>query len=96
MPSDFELDLHAPLRGAAIFIRRTTDSGSVTVLGRQFAVDPHWIRRLLRCEVDFTNSRIQFYALRRRDPHDQPLLHETTYFRHDRPFKGKPQLFSER
>lgn len=96
LPSDFELDLHAPLRGAAIFIRRTTDSGSVTVLGRQFAVDPHWIRRLLRCEVDFTNSRIQFYALRRRDPHDQPLLHETTYFRHDRPFKGKPQLFSER
>jgi transposase-like protein len=96
VPKTFALDLHAPLRGSVVFIRRTTDSGSVNVLGRQFAVDPHWIRRLVRCEVDFTNHRVRFYALRRREPHDHPLLAETSYIRHDRPFQGKPQVFNER
>lgn len=62
----------------------------VNVMGRQYPVDPHWIRRLLRCEVDFTGQRIRFYALRRREPHHHPLLNETSYVRHDRPFKGKP------
>lgn len=90
VPKGFKLDLNAPLRGTVIYIRRSTDSGSVSVLGRQFPVDTQWIRRLLRCEVDFTNKRIRFYALRRREPHDQPLLHETSYLRVDRPFTGKP------
>lgn len=89
-PTDFEFDLNAPLRGTVIFIRRTADSGCVNVLGRQYPVNPHWIRRLLRCEVDFTRQRIRFYALRRREPHHHPLLNETSYVRHDRPFKGKP------
>lgn len=84
LPSDFKLDLHAPLRGTVIYIRRGNDSGAVNLLGRQFPVDPHWTRRLLRCEVDFTLQCIRFYALRRREPEHQPLLKQVPYLRHDR------------
>ena len=54
LPKKFKLDLQAPLQGKAIYIRRTTDAGNVTLLGRTFAVDSKWIRRLVRCEVDFS------------------------------------------
>ena len=93
---EFRLDLHAPLRGRVIFLRRTNDNGRVHVLGRNFPVDSHWIRRLVRCEVDFTLQQICFYALRRRDPEDQPLLRQVRYVRADRPFQGPSQVFDER
>ena len=90
----FKLDLQAPLKGKAIYIRRTTDAGHVTLLGRTFAVDSKWIRRLVRCEVDFSSHCISFFALRRRDPNNHPLLKTTEYRRAHRPFQGDPQVFS--
>lgn len=89
-PRSFRLDLNAPLRGTVIFLRRSNEGGTVHLLGRAFPVDKHWVHRLVRCEVDFTHRRIRFYALRRRDPRDQPLLRELPYLRLDKPFRGTP------
>jgi hypothetical protein len=80
VPKDFAWSATAALRGSMIFIRRTDDHGAVNLLARSYAVDQNWSHRLVRCEVDFTHQRIRFYALRRRDPDVQPLLHEVTYF----------------
>ena len=44
------------------------------VLGRSFEVDPHWLHRLVRVEVDLDEDTIRIYRLRRREPKDQPLL----------------------
>jgi hypothetical protein len=87
-PKDFEFDLHAPLFGRVVFLRRSSEAGSLGVLGHTFSVDKHWIRRLVRCEVDFTHGRMRFYALRRPEPAQQPLLREVEYVRPDRPFLG--------
>jgi hypothetical protein len=90
LPRGFCLDLRAPLNGTIIFLRRTDPSGAVHMLGTTFAVDRHWIHRLVRSEVDFTHQRIRFYALRRRDPADQRLLRESPYDLPDKPFQGTP------
>jgi transposase-like protein len=95
-PEAFKLDLQAPLKGNAIYIRRTTETGQVTLLGRAFAVDSKWIRRLVRCEVDFSGHCINFYALRRSDPANHPLLKTTEYRRANSKFQGDPQVFDER
>lgn len=79
VPKDFTWDPTVPLRGSMIFIRRSDEHGAVNLLARGYPVDPNWPHRLVRCEVDFTHRRIRFYALRRRDPSDQPLLHEVIY-----------------
>ena len=55
------------------------DRGVVNLLGRAYPIDENWLHRLVRCEVDFTHRRLRFYALRRRDPDGQPLLHEVSY-----------------
>lgn len=89
-PKGFKLNLGAPLKGTLIFVRRGDDKGSVHLLGRTFHVDQHWSHRLVRCEVDFTQQRIRFYALRRRDPAHQPMLRELEYPRPNKPFKGQP------
>ena len=89
-PVGFRLDLHAPLAGTLVFIRRTDDRGQVHLLGRTFPICPQWTHRLVRCEVSFDHQRIRFHALRRRDPAAQPLLRETAYERPDRPFQGHP------
>ena len=89
MPKDFGLNLHAPLRGQIIFIRRTDDSGRVHLLGRRFAISPEWPNRLVRCEVDFDQHCIRCFALRRRAPTEQPLLATLEYHRPDKPFKGE-------
>ncbi len=89
-PRGFRLELNAPLRGTMIYLRRSDDAGTVHLLGTAFFVNKHWIHRLVRCEVDFTRQRIRFYALRRRDPDDQPLLRELPYRRPDKPFRGTP------
>jgi hypothetical protein len=57
-----------------IYLRRTTEHGTVQLLGPIFTVDPLWPHRLVRCEVDLDAGGIAFYALRRRDPRAQPLL----------------------
>lgn len=89
MPEHFELDLHAPLRGQMIFIRRTAESGSVHLMGRHFAVSPEWPNRLVRCEVDFDHHCIRCFALRRRAPGEQALLATLAYHRPNKPFKGE-------
>jgi hypothetical protein len=79
MPPDALLDLQAHPRGTVIFIRRTDDRGVLSVLGRPFLIDPSWTQRLVRAEVNLDTSVIRFYALRRRDPSNQPLLVEHPY-----------------
>lgn len=78
-PASWEFDLQAALHGLLIFLRRTTERGAVSLLGRTFEVDPHWSHRLVRCEVDLDRERLRFYALRRRQPESQPMLGETAY-----------------
>ena len=89
MPKRFRLNLHAPLRGLMIFIRRTDETGHVHLLGQRFAVSPNWPHRLVRCEVDFDRHCIRCFALRRRVPTEQPLLTTISYLRPDKPFKGE-------
>lgn len=88
MPSDFALNLNARLKGTMIYVRRTNERGQAHLLGRSFEVCARWPHRLVRCEVDFTHKEIRFYALRRRDPADQPLLHQVVYRRPHKPFQG--------
>ena len=89
-PKGFKLELSAPLKGTMIFLRRSGENGNVDLLGRSFTVDRNWPHRLVRCEVDFTHQRIRFYALRRRDPDNHPLLREIHYPRPNKPFQGTP------
>jgi putative transposase len=75
-PKDWRLNLQARLRGRIIYLRRTRAAGTVEVLGRSFEVDPHWLNRLVRVEVDLDGDKVRIYRLRRREPKDQPLLRE--------------------
>lgn len=88
-PKRFQFDPNAALKGAMIFIRRSDEHGAVQLLGRTYPVDTNWPHRLVRCEVGFTDRRIRFYALRRREPDDQPLLHEIKYLHNNKPRKAK-------
>ncbi len=87
-PSAWALDLQAQPRGHMIFLRRTNDSGVVSLLGHTFVIDAHWPHRLVRCDLDLDGGLIRCYALRRRQPDDQPLLRELPYELPTRPFKG--------
>jgi len=86
-PKRWHLNLQQPLHGTIVFLRRTDDQGRVNLLGHSFRVDAHWLHRLVRAEVDLDGRSIRFFALRRREPMDQPLLEEVTYTLPDRPFK---------
>ncbi len=88
VPARFAFDLHAPLTGTMIFLRRSNEQGEVKLLGRTFSVAEHWLHRLVRCEVDFTHEQFRFFALRRRDPEDQPLLCKLPYPAPHKLFKG--------
>ena len=76
VPEGWRLDLQARPRGRVIYVRRTGATGTVEVLGRVVEVDPHWLNRLVRVEVDLDEDTIRIYRLRRREPQDQPLLTE--------------------
>jgi putative transposase len=78
-PTPWRLNLQSRLRGRIIYLRRTSAAGTVEVLGRSFEVDPHWLNRLVRVEVDLDGDRIRIYRLRRREPQDQPLLRELNH-----------------
>ena len=78
-PPDDQVDLGRPPIGRLVFLRRTTDAGLATVLGHRLPVDQHWLHRLVRAEVDLDRGRLRFYALRRRQPDDQPLIREIAY-----------------
>jgi len=75
-PAGWHLNLQARPRGRIMYLRRTSAAGTVEVLGRVFEVDPHWLNRLVRVEVDLDGDTIRIYRLRRREPKDQPLLKE--------------------
>jgi len=79
IPPGWTLDLQAPPRGVLIYLRRTTERGAVHLLGRTFEVDPTWPFRLVRCEVHLDVGSLRCYALRRRQPDQQPLLAEIPY-----------------
>ena len=87
-PPRFTFDLRTPLAGTMIFLRRSNQHGDVNLLGQTFRVAEHWLHRLVRCDVDFTHQHICFYALRRRDPAEQPLLCQLSYPRPHKLFKG--------
>jgi hypothetical protein len=78
-PADWEYPTELCRKGRIIFLRRTTDKGSVELLGREYQVDAHWCNRLVRCEVDLSCDQIRVYGLRRHAPEEQPLLKEWQY-----------------
>jgi putative transposase len=78
-PHRWELNLKQPLRGRLIYLRRTDGTGAAEVLGQRFAVDGHWLNRLVRAEVDLCGGTITFYRLRRREPTDQPMMKVVTH-----------------
>jgi len=86
-PPRWHLDLQRPLQGTIAFLRRTDDQGRASVLGHLFSVDRYWLHRLVRAEVDLDEKVIRFFALRRREPHDQPLLKSVPYTLPSRSFK---------
>lgn len=88
LPKGFRFDPKAPLTGTMIYIRRTTESGQIRMLGQTFTVSPIWQHRLVRCEIDFGAQRIHCYGLRRRAPDEQPLLATIPYHRPYKPFMG--------
>jgi len=88
-PKRWRFELNQPLRGTIIYLRRSDAKGSVQLLGHRFAVDRLWVHRLMRCEVQFEQQRILCFALRRRDPSDQPLLAQIPYQHPNKPFKGQ-------
>lgn len=85
-PADWILNLQRPLQGRMIFLRRTNDHGDLHLLGRTYPVSPIWVHRLVRAELHLAAGRIDFYALRRRDPSDQPLLGTVSYAVPRKPF----------
>ena len=87
-PGGWSLDLQRQPSGRIIYLRRCTDKGSVSLLGRTFHVDANWPGRIVRCEVDLDGHSIQFFALRRRDPRRQPLLKMLPFHIKRRSFHG--------
>lgn len=86
-PEGWVLDLHAPPTGCVIFLRRTTETGTASLLGHTFPIEPHWPHRLVRSEVDLQSGVIRFHGLRRQDPTQQTLLREVPYILPNRPFR---------
>jgi hypothetical protein len=85
-PKCWHLNLQARPRGRIIYLRRTSATGTVEVMGRSFEVDLHWLNRLVRVEVDLDEDKIRIYRLRRRGPKDQPLLKELPHHIRKREF----------
>lgn len=79
VPAAWEFDTKKKVQGRIIYIRRSSNSGSVNVLGNQVMVDENWNHRLVRCEVDIEGKVMRFYGLRRQAPEHQPMLGEVAY-----------------
>ena len=78
-PRSWRLDLHLRPRGTIIYLRRTDAAGAIRVLGHRWDVDPLWIHRLVRAEVDLAANQIRCYRLRRAAPAEQPLAKTFKY-----------------
>ena len=79
IPVGWQPDLRATPRGRLVFLRRTSSVGTASVFGRTYEVDSNWSYRLVRAELDLEERALRFFALRRREPADQPLLREVAY-----------------
>lgn len=79
LPDGFRLHVQTHPQGTIIYLRRTTDAGAITLLGRRFEVSADWRHRMVRAEVDLVAGEIRVFALRRRDPSCQPLLATLPY-----------------
>jgi hypothetical protein len=86
-PEGWHLDLTCPLHGRIIYLRRTTENGTVELLGHRFPVDCHWSHRMVRAEVDLDNGTISFYGLRRSHPSVHPLLNVVHHVVPNRPLR---------
>jgi hypothetical protein len=86
-PKRWRLNLQEQPQGKIIYIRRTNDTARISLLGHTFAVQRHWLHRLVRAEVNLNANRLRFFALRRREPTDQPLLNEVPYTLPSKRFK---------
>lgn len=84
LPASEVPDLWRPPAGRIVFLRRTDQWGRVSVLNRRYQVDRTWVHRLVRAELDLDAGRLRCFALRRREPTQQPLLREFTYRPPDR------------
>jgi hypothetical protein len=78
-PRLWQFDLQADPHGRIVYLRRTSEHGEVKLLGHSFLVDQNWPHRLVRAEVNLDARVISFYALRRREPTQQPLLRTVEY-----------------
>lgn len=85
-PKQWRQNLQEKLQGTLVFIRRTTERGTVSVLGREYEVSAQWSRRLVRVELHLTDKRVRIYRLRRADPSTQPLLKTHPYQPPQKPF----------
>jgi transposase-like protein len=86
-PKRWQLNLQQHPRGTVVYIRRTNDHGQVSLLGHPFPVDSHWLHRLVRAEVHLNAKTINIYALRRREPTEQPMLNTIPYVLPQKTFK---------
>jgi transposase len=86
-PRRWQLNLQKHPQGTLIYIRRTDARGQVSLLGHGYKVARHWTSRLVRAEIDLTAEVIRIYALRRREPTQQPMPVEYPYHLPKRPFK---------
>lgn len=78
-PKNWCLDLQRRPQGTVIYLRRTDAHGVVRILGRAWEVDPQWVHRLVRAEVDLLANQIRCYRLRRLAPQEQSLLKTFPY-----------------
>lgn len=84
-PKNWRLELQHRPRGRVVYLRRTDAQGAIRVLGRRWLVDPQWIHRLVRAEVDLDRDQIRCHRLRRRAPGEQTLAKTLPYvFPHKR------------
>ena len=65
--------------GEVIFIRRTSGTGRIGLLGHDWLVARAWRHRLVRADVDLRAAEIRCVALRRRHPEAQPTLAVLSY-----------------
>jgi hypothetical protein len=91
-PDPWHRNLDLPDHGHVIFLRRTDQRGCAKLLGHSFSIDPLWPHRLVRGELDLHASLIHFYALRRREPDQQPLLAQTSFHPLLRRFQGRSPI----
>jgi hypothetical protein len=82
LPHDVPFDLRQPKARRIVLLRRTSDTGAAVLLGRRYVIDPAWVHRLVRAELDLVDGRIDVFAMRRADPGHQPQI---AVFRYDPP-----------